>query len=168
MKKIIVTTLLAILISVPAYAQTDNIEQKLANIGLFATTETDDQKDIEKLFKNQSKYANSQNLKKLKAAYSDNYHNFDGLSYEDFFKMVEETWGLYKNLKYETVVKNVQINGIYADVEVVESAKGVTKEIGETTKKNGNISSESKVIYNVQKFGKTWKITSDNILSEQT
>ena len=59
-------------------------------------------------------------------------------------------------------------NGIYADVEVIETAKGMTKEVGETTKKNGNISSESKVIYNLQKFGKTWKITSDNILSEQT
>ena len=168
MKKFIITTLLAIVFALPSFAQTENIEQKLLNIGLFATTEVNDRLEIEKLFKNQSKYANSQNMKKLKAAYSDAYRNFDGLSYEDFFKMVEETWDLYKNLKYETIVKNITVNGVYADVEVVETAKGVTKEIGETTKKNGNIASESRVIYNLQKFGKTWKIISDNILSEQT
>ena len=168
MKKFLITAFLIFSMAVPSFAQGDNIDQKLLNIGLFATTEQDDQKDIEKLFKNQSKYANSQNMKKLRAAYSDSYHNFDGLSYEDFFKMIEETWNLYKNLKYETTIKNITINGIYANVEAIESAKGITKEIGETTKQNGNISSESKVIYNLQKFGKTWKITSDNVLSEQT
>ena len=146
----------------------ENIDQKLFNIGLFSVTQTDDKAEIENLFKKQSRYANSRNLKKLQAQYAENYKNFDGFSREDYFKMVKQTWDFYTHLSYTTEIKDIRISGIYADVEVIESAKGKTKEAGQATGKIGQISSQSTIIYNLQKFGKNWKIVSDNILREQT
>lgn len=170
MKRYILLFVLIFSMCVPNYsfAANEQLEQKLVNIGLFSSSDTDDQKDIEKLFKKHSKYANSQNMKKLDALYAENYHNFDGLSRKDFFNMIKETWTLYKDLNYTSEIKSVIINGAYADVEIVEIAKGKTKNLCDTTKKIGNITSQSTVIYNLQKFGKTWKITSDNVLREQT
>lgn len=168
-KLFVITISLILLFSSPVLANDNNtLEQKLQKIGLFASTKIDDNAEIKKLFLNHSKYANAQKYKNLQAIYSDKYHNFDGLSRADFFKMVQETWKLYNNLVYSHEVKNIEVNGNYATVEVMEITKGKTKNLCETTNKIGNVYSESHIIYYLEKFGKTWQIVSDNILNERT
>ncbi|MBO5947748.1 hypothetical protein J6Q66_02810 [bacterium] len=168
-KLFIWTILFILLFSSPVFANDDNsLEQKLQKIGLFASAKMDDNVEIQKLFSHHSKWANSQKMKKLQSVYADKYRNFDGLSRTDFFKMIQETWDLYANLVYTTEIKNIDINGTYATVDVLEITKGKTKNVCETTQKIGNVYSDSRVIYHLEKFGKTWQIVSDNILAEHT
>ena len=167
--KLLILSITLFLLCSPVFANNDNeLEQKLHNIGLFASKKIDDNAEIRKLFSNHSQWANSQKIKKLQTLYADKYSNFDGLSRADFFNMVQETWGLYTNLSYSNEIKNIEINGNYASVDIIEITKGKTKNACETTNKIGNVYSDSHVIYYLEKFGKTWQIVSDNILNEHT
>lgn len=165
---ILILTLFFVTQSV-AFSQSDEtIEQKLTHIGLFSSITYDDKKEINKLFNNYHKWANKQQINKIKTLFAEEYKNFDGMSFDNYFKIVEDSWKLYSNVEYTTNVKKIDINGIYANVEIEETIKAQTKNLCDVTKKTGNIYSNSVINYNLKKFGKTWKIVSDNIIKEQT
>lgn len=166
--------ILFLLISIlvhPAYSQdteNDILTEKINTIGFNKLLCLDPKADIQRFIDKHNKYATDHNLEKLKSLYTDSYVNTDGFDKETYFKMIQKTWDLYPNVLYSMQIKEVSIKDDYATVQVIETAVGTTKESFENIKENGAIESTSYTLYYLQKFGRDWKITSNNILEENT
>ncbi len=170
MKKIILALTLAILVSSQAFAaQTqEDINEKIASIGFGKMFSQDPKEQIAKLFESYQKASNRHNIDKIKSFYSTKYVNSDGFNYDIYFKLIKQTWEMYPDMTYTTVVKSIEANSDYAAVQTYETALGTAKIPSEYLDDKGSIESCSQVIYYLEKEGNSWKIVSDSPISEKT
>jgi hypothetical protein len=126
-------------------------------------------KQIKALFMVHDKYANLHDLKQLEILYADDYINNDGFNKEAYFKSIETTWETCEDITYTTKIKNITINGDYADVEVEEKASGtiVEKFLNETPIA-GEIHSASQGIYHLIKINNKWYIKGETSLTDES
>lgn len=163
--------LLMTLSIIPAYSQTNDdiaINEKINKIGFNKIYTQTSKEEIANFFKNHTDYSNSHDFEKLKNLYSDNYLNSDGFDKQIYFEMILKTWKQYPAVCYSTVIKDIDIDGDYAVVQTKEYAYGNTQESFENIQGPGLIQSDSYIFYYLQKFGKTWKITSNTVIYENT
>lgn len=171
MKKLLLTIILSCWMTTPVFATENNdinINEKLASIGFGKLFAFDPKEQISNLFKDYEKCGNKHQLNKLKNFYHEKYVNADGFSYDTYFKLVEQTWAMYPDIKYTFEVKDIDVNGDYATVRVYETAKGLAKEPSEYLADQGQIESFAEFVYYLKKFGNQWKLISDNAISEKT
>ena len=119
--------------------------------------------EVKTLMKSYVKTANKYNYDSLTAFYSEDYINSDGFNSKLFFKLIKNTWETYSNIKYDFKVKNININGEYATVEVEENS--VATEIAPD---NGTLTSYANNVYYLKRYPDGWKIVSDCIITEKT
>ena len=125
-------------------------------------------KDIENVIRLEEKYANEQDLSKIKDLYSENYVNSDGFDKNAYIKMIEETWKTYPNISYSTKINKIEFNDNYATVFADEVAVGnKLEEIGEF-EVLGELYSKMKCVYHLEKRNKSWLITSERVIEEKT
>lgn len=171
MKKILLSVVLYSMIASPIFAKelTEiEINDKIASIGFGKLFSFDPKEQITNLFRDYEKCGNKHQLNKLKNFYHEKYVNADGFSYDTYFKLVEQTWNMYPDMQYTFEVKDIDVNGDYATVSVVETAKGLAKEPSEYLDDQGQIESNAEFIYYLKKFGNQWKLISDSAISEKT
>lgn len=124
---------------------------------------------IKDLFKTHDKFANAHDLKNLETMYADNYINNDGFNKAAYFKSVETTWESCKDITYSTQIKNITINGDYADVEVDETASGtIVDKILDQAPIAGEIHSKSQGIYHLIKINDKWYIKGETSLTDES
>ncbi len=111
---------------------------------------------------------NEKDIKLLKSLFAENYKNFDGLSKEHMFKLIEKTWKDFPDMKFSSKLKEVIINNESAYAQTTDYIKGTTVDKSSLTDDTGNLISISENITYFQKIGKNWKIISDKILFEKT
>lgn len=123
---------------------------------------------IKEVFELQDKYTNSHDLEKLSELYAESFVNSDGFGKKVYFKLIKDTWDTYSDIMYDTVIRDIQVNGNYATVQTYETALAVTHEQSETVDAYGELRSNANSIYYLQKFGQKWIITAEQILNEQS
>lgn len=177
MKKFFWTAIILLSLTAPSLAAqesfvktqySDELNEKLSSIGFGRMFSLTPKEQLEKVFSDYVKYANRHNVKRLRLIYDDKYVNADGFDVEAYFKMIEQTWEIYPDLKYDIAIRDMKINGSYAIVQTQEKALGTSNKPSEYLKDSGMLESSSEVIYYLKKAGGSWVITSDNPISERT
>ncbi len=167
MKKLILTILIAIMLTPTAFAAHRNnsfktvVKQPTQHLRVLDS-------EIRNTIKMQSEYTKKYDKEGLLSLYSDNYYNADGFDKTIYSDLIDKTWKMYPDIKYKTVIQKIDIVGNTAIVYVTEYAKATAKEKVNENDVNGSLSSESNCIYYLEKVGNKWLITSDSITNEKT
>lgn len=167
MKRILLIGFLtcAVFISSNMTANAFNFNFKKASISYEKNIKLEE-KQIRETINSQLNYANKHNLEGLSSIYSDNYVNNDGFDKKVYIKLIEDTWKTYPDISYNTEIKEIDINGNYASVEVYETAVAVAYDTINDIKIAGELNSFSKGIYHFKKIGNKWLMISENMLEE--
>lgn len=175
MKKIVLILTAFLLLCTASFAQSnvpsDNIAL-LTKQGFFDKpqqgTLLSPYEEVRKVIYQHLKYANSYNLNGLMSLYAPNYINSDGISKDIYFDLIKKTWQSYPNIKYRIDIKNIEINGNSAVVQVSENAIAATGTKSKIINDTGLLESFSNSVYYLENTNNEWLITSDHILSEKT
>lgn len=170
MKKLILILSIFFIFCSKSYAQTDNIAL-LTDSGFFnrpKASSLSPYDEVKRVLSSHLKYANSYNIKGLESLYSNNYVNMDGLDRKIYFDLIKKTWESYPDIVYKMDIRNVQLNGDIAVVEVNEYATATTDSKSEIVNEKGLLESVSNSVYYLEKINDQWLITSDRIIFEKT
>lgn len=124
-----------------------------------------EEKAVEKLLKQQVRYANRENFDKFINTYAVNYLNADGLTLEDYSNLVKDIWKTFDKIKYDIDIKNISISDGKATVDVIESSYA---DLQMSKAYDGELKSISNSIYYLEKINGKWKVVSDSVLEEST
>jgi len=172
MKKLILILTAFLIICPKSFANTDDIAL-LEKSGFFTPLVQESclsspMEEVKKTLYLHLRYANNCNLEGLQSLYADNYTNADGLSKAIYFDLIKKTWENYPDIKYRIDIKNVEISGDNAIVQVDESALATTDSKSSVVNEKGLLESISDSVYYLEKINNKWLITSDHILFEKT
>lgn len=174
MKKIVLILIL-LLLCPASFAQSNNQSDNIALLtkeGFFDKPQQSNfscpYEEVKKAIYQHLKYANSYNLNGLMSLYAPNYINSDGLSRDIYMDLIKKTWETYPNIKYKIDIKNIEINGNSAVVQVSENAVAATGTASKIVNEPGLLESFSNSVYYLENINNKWLITSDHILSEKT
>ena len=160
MKKIILT-ILFILLLMPIQA---DAAQKNSNQKAIAA----DIKAIKNVLYEYVQYENSKDLEGIKKLHADDYMTVDAMPKKVYIDIVDKTWQKYDDIKQNIKIKNIDVKGDYAIVEVTEYLDGTTTEMIDEKNVEGTLTSVSNIVYYMQKVKNKWKFVSDYVVDEQT
>jgi len=118
---------------------------------------------IIKFFQEHVFYANRTDLSKFLKLYSPQYISNDGFNIESTTELFTDLWKQYSGIQYKNKVNSVAFYGDTAVVNVTENAVADISNDG----KNGQLKSFVDVIYYLQRKGKSWIITGENVITEE-
>jgi hypothetical protein len=130
-----------------------------------------EEKTLADIINKQVEYVNKHDLDSIDKLYSKDFINNDGFGKEVYFQLIKDTWNTYPDITYKTHIDNITINNNYATVatsEIATALAGASTDINSNIDAYGELYTTSKCVYHLVKTGKTWIITSENILSEQS
>ncbi len=113
----------------------------------------------------QFKYANKFNFDKFISTFDKDYVNSDGFNLDVYSELVKDIWSTYENIKYGVKVKNVEVDGDSAKVNVTEYTSA---DLPLTKNYTGELNSVSESTYYLKKTDGKWKIISDSVSDETT
>ena len=126
---------------------------------------------IKAMLKEYNKALANKDIEKIKTFYIKDYKSADGFDLDESIQMLQKTYDIYKNIKYKTKVVSINTQDEWALVQIVDKTSAIVyptldKKIKE--EKKGILKGKS--VYNVylKKEDNAWKITSDEILIEET
>ena len=122
---------------------------------------------IKSFFAKYNRYSKTNNIKKLKEMYCDNFVNNDGLDKDTVFKMIEMASASYKNMKYNSEILDIKVEGKYAVVKVHETALAETDNLKTKIQDIGIVSSSIDFVDYLVKEGNHWKIQATEVISEE-
>lgn len=125
----------------------------------------DDTRAIKSFFNTQVKYANKTNFNKFISTFSDDYVNGDGFDLSMYSKLVKEVWETYDKIEYGVKIKDIAIKDDTAIVKVIETSSA---NIPVSQKFDGVLKSESDTVYYLKKLNDRWKVSRDEVLTENT
>ena len=126
------------------------------------------QSQVESFLKKYIDYSEKNDLKKLKELYSDTYVNNDGFDKHTIFEMMESVSMVYTDMKYDTNIEKIEIDGNYAKVKIHEKACAQTNtQPSNRINDKGIVVSDINYIDYLIKEGNKWKIQSTYMLSEE-
>ena len=158
MKKFLVFIIISILL--PAKAQAVDFSP-LFKLNIFKN----DTREVKSVLHSQVKYANRANFDKFISTYDKNYINSDGFNLETYSDLVQDIWKTYDNIKYGIKIKNIKVCDDSAVAELTESSFA---DIPISKSMNGVLKSTANSIYYLKKVNGKWKVTSDEVIDEQT
>lgn len=132
----------------------------------YAKMVKQDEKSIRDLIAYEIKLANNHDIVGLSRLYSDKFVNNDGFGKDIYFKLVQDTWETYADIKYDTEIKEISVNGKYATVQAVEKAIAISYDEIAGTKTVGELHAEAKCEYHLERVGEKWIFIGENVLSE--
>ncbi|MBQ2644912.1 nuclear transport factor 2 family protein [bacterium] len=143
-----------------------SIDEKIASVGFGKIFASEPQKEITNLFKKIDYYTEKQDLKKIREFYSDDFVNNDGFDIDTYMKSVKAGASIYCNIKIESKINSVSVNGNYAVVHVTENAEAETVKPTEGIDGSGLVIASADIYYYLQNNGRKWKIVSANVIDE--
>ncbi|MBE7706847.1 MAG: nuclear transport factor 2 family protein [Cyanobacteria bacterium SIG30] len=127
--------------------------------------------EVRNFLHNLNKKANEHDIEALKTMYDKEYKSMDGFGYEDFFKMIKETFESYPDIKYATNIKDIAVFDNKAIARLSDSAKANLKTdlLGEEFDNKGVLYSKSDyVVYLKKDFDNNWKVLYDFVEYEES
>ncbi len=159
--------LLGLSISCPALANANPAGSNGAK-SFIHTGNENVSKEIRNLVYLHTKYSNEFKVDKLQNLYSSDYINADGMGKEKLFKLVNDTWKNYPDIKYASQIKEIKISPKYVVVFSSDKATATTAKKSEITNDYGELFSTSENVMYFKKVGRDWKIFAEKVLSEKT
>ncbi|MFI3300877.1 MAG: hypothetical protein R3Y28_05585 [Candidatus Gastranaerophilales bacterium] len=166
MKKL--TIILTILLAVFLNTQLPS-SASLFNKDAGYTTQKQDKnalKELKKLINTQNQYSNEHDIDKLTTLYSEKFVNSDGFNKEVYFKLIEDTWISYPDIKYASKINNIDIVGNNATIYVEENAYAIEKSYSDDEETQGQLFSLGECVYFVEKIGEKWFLIGEKIIKE--
>ncbi|MCR5265669.1 MAG: hypothetical protein K6E29_03640 [Cyanobacteria bacterium RUI128] len=160
MKKIFL--LLLIIVSMGAgsvFADDLPIKQKLLN----SKPTYANKYSVVRFFQDHVYYANQNDLTNFLKLYAPVYVSNDGFNMDSTRTLFTELWKQYSGIHYKNKVNSV---AFYGDTAVVNVSEVASAAIASDNKK-GELKSCVDVIYYLQRKGKSWVITGENVISEE-
>ncbi len=111
--------------------------------------------------------SNEHNLEGVLRHYSPDFISGDNLTLGQVRKLIEETWMVYPDIKYETKTLEVRVNGDWATVESLDKAMASVVGKGGIITESGTMKSNSRGMIYLRRIGNSWEITSDYTLYEK-
>ncbi|MDX2085804.1 MAG: nuclear transport factor 2 family protein [Candidatus Melainabacteria bacterium] len=111
--------------------------------------------------------SNRHDLAGLLNFYSPKFVSGDNLSLSDVRQLVEETWKVYPDIRYDSQTVAIRLNGNWATVESLDTAEASAKADPTVSAENGKLLSRSRALLFLHRIGKTWEIVSDYTLYER-
>ncbi len=154
-------------VNVPAEEETPEEVDIIKRISLRDKFKRSPEAEINSFFKTYNRYTTKNNIEKLKDLYSDSFMNNDGFDKETVFKLMQMSSDTYKEVKYNTQILNMRIEGNYATVRVHETAMGETAKSLDKVGDTGTIISDVYYTDYLRKEGNKWKILSNIVEYEK-
>jgi hypothetical protein len=99
--------------------------------------------------------------------YSPSFTSGDSLSLKDIRGLILDTWKMFPDIHYDSQTLEVRVNGNWATVESIDTAKASAKVDSAISDKPGTMQSRSRGMLYLHRTGKTWEILSDATLYEK-
>lgn len=125
-------------------------------------------KDIERVLAKQDKYASKFDHIGLSTLYSQDFVSADGITKNEYFELVKETWESYPDITYTSEIKDIKINGSKAAADVYETSLAAVTQIEEGVKIYGELTSHSNGTYYFTKTNGKWLISGEKISDEKS
>ena len=102
-------------------------------------------------------------IKNVSCVYAPTYISNDGFNMNSTRELFTDLWKQYNGIKYKNKVNSIAFYGNTAVVNVSETASAsVTSD-----NKKGELKSFVDVVYYLERHGKSWIITAENVISEE-
>ncbi len=111
---------------------------------------------------------NAHDIDEVMAYYSKTFISGDGITKAEYKKLTEKLWSNYPDIQILNRKRAFRNQDQYSTVTTVDYFIGSTKEINEDFKEKGKINALSQGSWYLKKYGKDWKIDSDDINFELT
>lgn len=112
---------------------------------------------------------NLHDLKLLKTYYSKDFKSMDGFDHTTFFKMVEETFKAYPDIKYSSTVKSVDVYGDWATVAIYDLVSATVAPPDINIEAGiGKLEGVCDYILYFKKENDAWRVISDYVIAEET
>ncbi len=110
--------------------------------------------------------SNAHDLEGVLKHYSPEFISGDNLNLTEIRKLIEETWTVYPDIRYDTQTLEIRVNGDWATVESIDTATATVNSKEGIITTPGALKSRSRGMIYLRRIGKTWEITSDYTLYE--
>lgn len=111
--------------------------------------------------------SNKHDLDGVLKHYSPSFISGDSLSLKDIRGLVQDTWKMFPDIRYDSQVLEIRVNGNWATVESIDTATATAKVDPVVSDKPGVMKSRSRGLLYLHKVGKIWEIQSDYTLHEK-
>lgn len=165
---VILAALIGLSFSNPVFAGKSDASIEIKKLKPVQLIQQQQDAELKNVLYKYLKFSNEHNFEGLKSLYAPSFISGDGLKRDQVLALIKESWANCPNIKYTSEVKKIRLNDNFATVESYDTAYARTVKKSELTNDTGNIESSSTTITYFQKFGKTWKITSDAAINETT
>ncbi len=103
--------------------------------------------------------------------YSPRFVSGDNLNLDQLRQLIEDTWKMYPDIRYESIPLEIRFNGDWATVETLDTSKATARMDASANKplgpmQTGLMTSRSRGMLYLKRVGKTWEVQSDNTLYE--
>ncbi|MBK8189591.1 MAG: nuclear transport factor 2 family protein [Vampirovibrionales bacterium] len=110
--------------------------------------------------------SNQHDIAALLKHYSPEFVSGDNLSLSEVRSLIEDTWKTYPDIRYESTPLEIRINGDWATIESLDTAKATVSNKEGVINEPGDLSSQSRGMMFLRHIGNLWEITSDHTLYE--
>ena len=124
-----------------------------------------DERAVNNVLKSQVKYANKTNFNKFISTFDPKYVNADGFNLDIYSALIKDIWATYDNIEYSIEILNTKVSNNKATVELIEKSYA---DITLSKTYDGELKSEAKTIYYLEKINGKWKVVSDRVIDETT
>jgi len=128
----------------------------------------DEDIQIRKFFEAQEKALSLGKIDDLKTFYAENYQSNDGFDKKSLFELYGNTVKNHPDIKYKIKIKSLSVQGDYATVQTLSTARATTIEKSPVTGDNADLYISACTIFYLKKNGKNWQIVNEKTLFEKT
>jgi ketosteroid isomerase-like protein len=111
--------------------------------------------------------SNRHDLEGVLRHYSPHFTSGDSLSLKDIRGLIQDTWKMFPDIRYDSQILEIRINGNWATVESIDTATATAKVDPVVSPKPGTMKSRSRGMLYLHRLGKHWEILSDATLYEK-
>lgn len=126
-----------------------------------------DVNSVQEVLKDLMGASNRHDLEGVLRHYSPNFSSGDSLSLSNIRGLIKDTWQMFPDIRYESQIMEIRVNGNWATVESLDTATATAKVDPVVSSKPGTMKSRSRGMLYLHRVGKTWEIISDATLFEK-
>ena len=132
-----------------------------------ATADSADVTAIMDIINNLMAASNKHDIDGVLRDYSPAFVSGDNMSLDQVKKLIQETWGVFPDIKYTTQTLEIRVSGDWATVESIDSSTATAKVDPVMGGDAGQLESRSRGLLYLHRIGKVWEINSDYTLYER-
>jgi ketosteroid isomerase-like protein len=150
----------------PAQAAPKNPPATVMNVGA-PKVDNQDMVAVQEVLRDLMAASNRHDLDGVLKHYAPNFTSGDSLSLKDVRGLIQDTWQMFPDIRYDSQVLEIRTSSSWATVESIDTATATAKIDPVVSSKPGTMKSRSRGMLYLHKVGKQWEILSDATLYEK-